>query len=74
MILDTQIDQGIRMPSEWITMADLKARFLADTRFADQEQYCKAYLSLFAKGSPLGSKKGLFVPSEYENLGNGGCI
>jgi len=65
LILDTEIDQGIRMSSEWVTMANVKARFLADASYTDQDKYCEDYKMLF-QGEH-------FVPSEYENLGNGGC-
>jgi para-nitrobenzyl esterase len=65
MILDTEIDRGIRMSSERVTMADLKARFLTDASYTDQEKYCEDYKTLFQREH--------FVQSEYENLGNGGC-
>jgi para-nitrobenzyl esterase len=66
MILDTELDRGIRMSSEFATMDGLKAEFLSETGFRNQEAYCDAYKSLF-RGDD-------FVQSEYENLGNGGCI
>jgi len=65
MILDTQLDQGIRMSSEWITMADIKARYLTETNIPNQKEYCAGYKTLF-RGDD-------FVKSEYENLGHGGC-
>ena len=65
MVLDTELDRGIRMSSQWLTLADLKARFLADESFTIQKKYCERYKSLF-KGDD-------FVPSEYQTLGNGGC-
>jgi para-nitrobenzyl esterase len=65
MILDTDLDRGVRMSSEWATMAELKAEFLSETAFRDQEKYCDVYRYLF-RGDD-------FVQSEYENLGNGGC-
>jgi len=65
LVLDTEIDQGIRMSTEWITLADVKARFLSDASYTDQQQYCEDYRMLF-QGE-------YFVPSEYENLGTGGC-
>jgi len=37
MILDTELDQGIRMSSEWVTMADIGARY---PRSAWQEARC----------------------------------
>jgi para-nitrobenzyl esterase len=65
LILDTEIDRGIRMSSERVTMANVKARFLADPSYTDQQKYCEDYKMLF-QGEH-------FVKSEYENLGNGGC-
>ena len=65
MILDTDLDRGIRMSSEWATMAGIKAKFLSETGFRNQKTYCDVYKYLF-RGDD-------FVQSEYENLGNGGC-
>lgn len=65
MVLDTELDRGIRMSSQWLTLADLKARFLADESFTSQKKYCERYKSLFEGDD--------FVPSEYQTLGNGGC-
>ena len=65
MVLDTELDRGIRMSSQWLTLADLKARFLADESFTIQKKYCERYKSLFEGDD--------FVPSEYQTLGNGGC-
>lgn len=65
MVLDTEIDSGIRMSSEGVTMAVIKNRFLTDASYTDQEKYCEDYKMLF-QGEH-------FVQAEYENLGNGGC-
>jgi len=65
LILDTELDKGIRMSAEWLTLADIKSRFLADQSFTDQKIYCESYKSLFRAGD--------FVQSEYDNLGTAGC-
>jgi len=73
LIFDSELDQGIRMSSERITTASLKARFLSDKSFTDQQQYCEAYLGLFPDNTSS-SKKNRFIKSEFASLGQGGCI
>jgi hypothetical protein len=53
------------MSPERISIDELKQRLFSDTSFADQEEYCLAYKSLF-----LGVD---FDAAEYESLGEGGC-
>lgn len=65
MVFDTGVDQGIRMQSDLISTADLKRRFLADTTFASQGDYCDAYMSLFSANA--------FDAEEYRALGSEGC-
>jgi para-nitrobenzyl esterase len=65
MILDSALGNGIRMSPERISIDELKQRLFSDTSFADQEEYCLAYKSLF-----LGVD---FDAAEYESLGEGGC-
>ncbi|MEM8497992.1 MAG: carboxylesterase family protein [Pseudomonadota bacterium] len=65
MIFDTGLDDGIRMSPEYIELEDLKRRFLADSSFTDQEEYCSAYKLLFTRRA--------FVQNEYETLGESGC-
>ena len=65
LILDTQLDRGIRMSTERISIADLKARLFADNSFTDQEEHCSTYKRLFRNGD--------FVQSEYKELGKEGC-
>lgn len=65
MILDSVLGDGIRMSSEQISIDDLKQRLFSDKSFADQDEYCMAYKTLF-----LGDD---FNPQEYENLGVDGC-
>jgi hypothetical protein len=48
-----------------LTLADIKARFLADRSFTQQEDYCAGYRSLFQDEE--------FVQSEYDRLGTAGC-
>jgi para-nitrobenzyl esterase len=66
MIFDTQSDQGIRMVTDQLTRADLKRRFLAETTFSSQSEYCEAYQGLF-NGEQ-------FDTVEYERLGENGCV
>lgn len=65
MVFDTQSDQGIRMVTDQLTRADLKRRFLAETSFSSQSEYCEAYQGLF-NGEQ-------FDTVEYERLGESGC-
>ena len=65
MVFDTQSDRGIRMVTDQITSKDLKQRFLADSSFASQDEYCQSYKSLF-NGEQ-------FDAEEYQRLGEGGC-
>ena len=66
MLFDTDIDEGIRMSSERITLASVKERFFADTSFGGQAAHCQAYRDVFGNG-------GYFVESEYRSLGDGSC-
>jgi para-nitrobenzyl esterase len=65
MVLDTELDGGIRMTSERMSTGEIKQSFLADTSYNDQEAYCSAYKSYF-RGEQ-------FVQAEYRNLGSAGC-
>tara|TARA_B100001971_G_scaffold56864_1_gene51876 strand:+ start:1409 stop:3226 length:1818 start_codon:yes stop_codon:yes gene_type:complete len=65
LLLDTELDAGIRMSPYLLTLADIKARFLADRSFTQQEDYCAGYRSLFQDEE--------FVQSEYDRLGTAGC-
>ena len=65
MILDTELDDGIRMTSNRISSWEIKQSFLADTSYNNQEAYCSAYKSYF-RGEQ-------FVRAEYRNLGSTGC-
>ncbi|MEH6568563.1 MAG: carboxylesterase family protein [Halioglobus sp.] len=65
MILDSVLGDGIRMSPERISIDDLKQRLFVDTSFADQEEYCQAYKTLFLKDD--------FDPAEYQSLGAEGC-
>jgi para-nitrobenzyl esterase len=65
MIFDTIRDQGIRMASDRLSIDKIKARFLADTSYASQEEYCTAYQRFFRGDA--------FDQDEYSNLGAEGC-
>ena len=66
IVFDTQEDKGIRMVSDDLTLQSIKARFMADTSFETQEDYCRMYVQLF-NNTPVWNKE------EYENLGSSGC-
>jgi para-nitrobenzyl esterase len=65
IVLDTDRDQGIRMVSERLSIDKIKARFLADRSYANQEDYCKAYKQFF--------RGDVFDQDEYSNLWSEGC-
>jgi para-nitrobenzyl esterase len=65
LILDSDLDEGIRMSSFRLTTADVKRRLLKDTSFIDQQRLCEGYTRLF-RGDD-------FVQAEYDNLGVAGC-
>jgi len=65
IVFDTTEDKGIRMVSETMTHQDIKKRFLADTSYASQEEYCRMYVELF--------RYNFWDQEEYENLGKEGC-
>jgi para-nitrobenzyl esterase len=65
MVFDTESDQGIRMIDEKISTSDLRKRFLADTSYGSQDQYCSAYKRVFSGKN--------FDADEYAKLGETGC-
>ena len=65
MVFDTKSDQGIRMVTDRLTRSDLKQRFLTDTTFPSQSEYCQAYERLFTDNQ--------FNALEYSALGESGC-
>ena len=65
MVLDTELDSGIRMSSERLYLQDLKQVFFEEKNFADQEEYCRAYQMLFTGAA--------FVQAEFDALGGVGC-
>jgi len=65
MVFDTASDSGVRMDSERLSTAHLKTRFLADTSYSLQQDYCAAYRQMFTGAD--------FDVQEYEQLGSGGC-
>ena len=66
IVFDTPRDGGIRMSTEEVTLASLKAQLLADASFADQAERCLTYARLF-RGTDA------FQPAEYASLGGDGC-
>jgi hypothetical protein len=65
MVFDTALDDGVRMSAERLDLNDLKQRFFAEKRFADQAEHCRAYSMMFT---------GLdFVQAEFDALGGEGC-
>ena len=65
LIFDSANDGGIRMSSLRLTMAELRARLLADTSFVDPEEHCRIYRDTFQNED--------FVQAEYDALGGGEC-
>ena len=66
IVFDTPRDGGIRMSTEEVTLASLKADLLADASLADQAERCLTYARLF-RGTDA------FQPAEYASLGGEGC-
>ena len=65
MVLDSEMDGGVRMSSERLYLQDLKQMFFEEKNFADQEEYCRAYKLLFTGTA--------FVQAESDALGGIGC-
>ena len=65
LLLDAASDGGIRMSPIRLTMADLRARLLADKSFEELDAHCALYRQTFRFED--------FVPAEYDALGGGGC-
>ncbi len=61
LILDTEMDGGIRMTQDIVRFEDVKADFMSDTSFASTEEKCMAYRNTFWAD--------LYDPVEYESLG-----
>jgi hypothetical protein len=60
IVLDTELDGGIRMEREVLTKDGLRAGFLAED-FGSQDEKCQGYRSVF--------RDSVFSPAEYESLG-----
>jgi len=61
LILDTELDGGIRMEQEALTLGDIKAEFFADPAFESAAERCEAYRQQF-----WGSN---FDPAAYASMG-----
>ncbi len=70
MLLDTEIDGGLRMAQSQVTAQSLKDRLAADTSLESQKQRCQLYVSLFLTGFQTTD---FWNQQEYEELGQGGC-
>ncbi len=66
IVFDTPRDGGVRMTSEEVTLAGMKARLLADASFDEQRELCRTYVSLFRRGAA-------WDEAEYLSLGHSGC-
>ncbi len=66
IVLDTSLDQGIRMSNEEVSVASVKAELAADPVVASTRQRCQLYVQNFARGGALDKL-------EYENFGAEGC-
>ncbi|MFV2089150.1 MAG: carboxylesterase/lipase family protein [Pseudomonadales bacterium] len=65
IILDTPDDRGIRMMSEEVSMAGIKAQLAADPEIADARERCQLYMASFGR---IG-----FNEEEYNDFGPDGC-
>ena len=61
LILDTELDGGIRMVQEALTLDGIKAEFFSDPTFSSAAERCDVYRWQF-RGE-------YFVPAEYESMG-----
>ena len=66
IVLDTTADKGIRMSSEEVSMAGIKAELATDPGVTSTKQRCQLYVQNFARGGSLNKV-------EYENFGTEGC-
>ncbi|MEK9822858.1 MAG: carboxylesterase family protein [Gammaproteobacteria bacterium] len=61
LILDTELDGGIRMVQEVLTLDGIKAEFFSDPTFSSAAERCDVYRWQF--------RDEYFVPAEYESMG-----
>lgn len=64
ILLDTELDEGIRMSSLRVSRAGILKRFLADASFKSLQERCRGYRNLFWMS---------FDEAEYRSLGGGKC-
>jgi para-nitrobenzyl esterase len=64
LVLDTEVDDGIRMSSDRLSLAAVKKRFRGDRSFATDDERCQAYLQYFWDS---------FDAEEYTALADGAC-
>jgi len=65
IVLDTLEDAGIRMTSEEVTVAGIKAQLESDPGIIDPKERCSLYVRTFRSGG--------FDEQEYRNFGPEGC-
>jgi hypothetical protein len=65
ILLDTPDDRGIRMMSDEVTVAGLKAELAADAEISDPRERCQLYMASFGRSG--------FDEQEYQNFGPDGC-
>jgi para-nitrobenzyl esterase len=73
MVFDSPNDQGVHMSPFTVTMAELKARLVAETGFTSQKTHCRIYVDLFGNMDSFFGDTSLWNDIEYHNLGKEGC-
>jgi para-nitrobenzyl esterase len=66
IIFDTPSDGGIRMSSDTIGLAEVRARLLAETDLGNQQEHCQMYVIALSDSE-------LWDDEEYASLGREGC-
>ncbi len=66
IIFDTLEDQGVRMSSGTVRLADLKRKILDEQNIKSQKKHCELYVWMFGSTREWNN-------DEYENLGKDGC-
>lgn len=65
MVIDTPRDGGLRMTTDGVSAADLKARLRADDRLSEPSTRCAMYVTLFLDN---GGAEDFFDTREYQEL------
>jgi len=66
IVLDTTVDEGIRMSAEEVSMASIKSELALDTSIASNETRCRLFVQSFMRNETLNLE-------EYNGFGPQGC-